>query len=154
MLRWSTYDNFPSSQRSKKATFSTDIDIYEDFFASSNSAQLRDRLESVESDPAAIVKKLSLRDEVRQILRILSPQEAKVIEMRFGLLDNVSMNLAEIGRCLGLSRERIRQVESNALDKLRKVHTDPEELRFIVEIVNPSMEAKNATVESDMRVSS
>lgn len=49
----------------------------------------------------------------------LTPREAKVLPLRFGLPDGQSRTLAEIGQQFGLTRERIRQIESEALRKLR-----------------------------------
>lgn len=50
----------------------------------------------------------------------LNKQERRVIELRFGFLDGTSRTLEEVGRILGVTRERIRQVETRALQKLEK----------------------------------
>jgi len=49
----------------------------------------------------------------------LSPREAKVIAMRFGLAGHADYTLDEVGQQFGVTRERIRQIEAGALDKLR-----------------------------------
>jgi RNA polymerase primary sigma factor len=50
---------------------------------------------------------------------LLSPKEAKIITLRYGLLDNYPRTLNEVGDMFKLSRERIRQIENKALMKLR-----------------------------------
>lgn len=58
-------------------------------------------------------------EELRRLLLELSPKEYQVITLRFGLNDGNSMTLEEIGRIMGLTRERVRQIEAKALRKLR-----------------------------------
>jgi RNA polymerase primary sigma factor len=60
-----------------------------------------------------------LREQVRQALDSLTPRERKVLELRFGLDRTESLTLSEIGDALGVTRERIRQIEATALRKLR-----------------------------------
>jgi RNA polymerase primary sigma factor len=60
-----------------------------------------------------------LREELSKLLESLTPRERRVIELRFGLDDEQSRTLAEIGTELDLSKERIRQIEKEALTKLR-----------------------------------
>src|SRR6266540_3023818 len=60
-----------------------------------------------------------LADRVRDTLMTLSPRERRVIERRFGLEDDQEQTLTAIGREIGVTRERIRQIESSALRKLR-----------------------------------
>jgi RNA polymerase primary sigma factor len=55
---------------------------------------------------------------VQDLLRRMDPREAAVLRMRFGLDDHEPKTLKEIGECLGLTRERVRQIESEALLKL------------------------------------
>jgi RNA polymerase primary sigma factor len=61
-----------------------------------------------------------LRDSVDKSLDMLSPTEAKVVRLRFGMDDDNPLTLKEIGDKMNLSRERIRQIEAQALNKLRK----------------------------------
>ncbi len=69
-----------------------------------------------------------LRDHVNEILRELSPREQKILEMRFGLHDGVSHTLEEVGQEFGVTRERIRQIEAKALEKIQ-THANMRKLR-------------------------
>ena len=60
-----------------------------------------------------------LGEQVKQILDDLSPKERKILEMRHGLLDGVYHTLEEVGKEFGVTRERIRQIEAKALEKIR-----------------------------------
>ena len=60
-----------------------------------------------------------LRDEIEDALNSLSPREAQILRMRFGLRDGHNYTLEEIGQKFGLTRERIRQIERKALHRLR-----------------------------------
>lgn len=61
-----------------------------------------------------------LKDYVRDIIVNLSPREQKILEMRFGLIDGVAHTLEEVGQEFEVTRERIRQIEAKALEKIRK----------------------------------
>ncbi len=60
-----------------------------------------------------------LSEQVRAILSDLSPKERKILEMRHGLMDGIYHTLEEVGREFGVTRERIRQIEAKALEKIR-----------------------------------
>jgi RNA polymerase sigma factor (sigma-70 family) len=60
-----------------------------------------------------------LQEQLESVLHTLSERENKVIQLRFGLLDGHPRTLAEVGREFRVSRERIRQIESKTLSKLR-----------------------------------
>jgi len=60
-----------------------------------------------------------LTERLEDILATLSPREARILRLRFGLQDGRSYTLEEVGRKFGLTRERIRQIEHEALDRLR-----------------------------------
>ncbi|HVB44379.1 MAG TPA: RNA polymerase sigma factor RpoD [Streptosporangiaceae bacterium] len=62
---------------------------------------------------------MMLQDQLEQVLQTLSPREQRVIQLRFGLLDGHPRTLEEVGRDFGVTRERIRQIESKTLIKLR-----------------------------------
>ncbi len=69
---------------------------------------------------------------IDQALKILSVREQQVMRLRFGLETGVSHNLAEIGRELNVSRERVRQIETEALSKLNDGLKDPKERAGLV----------------------
>lgn len=75
-------------------------------------------VKNVSPDRAAALQ--LLRDYVRNIVAQLSPREQKILEMRFGLVDGVAHTLEEVGQEFEVTRERIRQIESKALEKIRK----------------------------------
>ncbi len=60
-----------------------------------------------------------LQEQLEAVLHTLSEQEKKVIQLRFGLHDGMPRTLEEVGREFGVTRERIRQIESKTLSKLR-----------------------------------
>ena len=62
-----------------------------------------------------------LKDYVRDVIIQLSPREQKILEMRFGLVDGVAHTLEEVGQEFEVTRERIRQIEAKALEKIRKI---------------------------------
>ncbi len=63
-----------------------------------------------------------LRERVRQALGVLTPRERHVIELRFGIMDGRARTLDVVGNALGVTRERARQIEAQALTKLRQRH--------------------------------
>jgi RNA polymerase primary sigma factor len=60
-----------------------------------------------------------LKDLINEILLDLTEREQKILKMRFGLEDGVSHTLEEVGKAFGVTRERIRQIEAKALEKIR-----------------------------------
>ena len=82
--------------------------------------ELGDLLETEDVSPEEQLMRESLKRDLRQLLTDLTTREQEVITLRFGLDDGVPYSLAEIGRTLELSRERVRQIESKALQKLRQ----------------------------------
>lgn len=61
-----------------------------------------------------------LRDQVNEILGDLSEKEKKILEMRHGLMDGITHTLEEVGKEFGVTRERIRQIEAKAHEKIRQ----------------------------------
>lgn len=82
--------------------------------------ELGDLLETDNISPEEVLMRESLQRDLQYLLTDLSDREREVILMRFGLGDGHAYSLAEIGRALDLSRERVRQIESKALQKLRQ----------------------------------
>ena len=64
-----------------------------------------------------------LREQLEEVMKTLTPREAKVLKLRFGLEDGKSRTLEEVGKEFNVTRERIRQIEVKALRKLRKPKT-------------------------------
>lgn len=90
----------------------TPVDPEEDLY-------LRDVITDYEADPLAEAEKKSLENELEMVLSCLNERERIVLMHRFGLHDKKSRTLEEIGKLLGVTRERVRQIESQALSKLR-----------------------------------
>jgi len=83
-------------------------------------ATLADFIEDVKTlAPSQIAALRLLRDYVKEVIHELSPREQKILEMRFGLVDGVAHTLEEVGKEFGVTRERIRQIEARALEKIR-----------------------------------
>ena len=77
--------------------------------------------------PSKEAARALLRERIREILHELTPREQKILSMRFGLEDGVTHTLQEVGEVFGVTRERIRQIEAKALEKIRK-HQDIKKL--------------------------
>ncbi len=76
-------------------------------------------VKSVTPDRAAGLQ--LLKDYVHNVISELTPREQKILEMRFGLIDGVGHTLEEVGREFNVTRERIRQIEAKALEKMQKM---------------------------------
>ncbi|MDP3725382.1 MAG: sigma-70 family RNA polymerase sigma factor [Nanoarchaeota archaeon] len=61
-----------------------------------------------------------LKDQIHEVLGDLTERERKILGMRFGLEDGISRTLEEVGKVFGVTRERIRQIEAKALEKIRQ----------------------------------
>lgn len=98
-------------------TISLETSIGED----DDESTLRDFIEDTETVlPSQQAGRQLLKEYVREILVELSPREQKILKMRFGLEDGVTHTLEEIGQEFGVTRERIRQIEAKALERIRK----------------------------------
>jgi len=108
-------DDIEAISRVAKGTVSLDNLISSD----SNSTYL-DHLESKSMAIEDIIMQKMLKTSVEEILSELDEREAEIITMRFGLNDEPPFTLEEVGSKLNISRERVRQLEVRALDKLKK----------------------------------
>ena len=82
--------------------------------------------EGLSPDESAIYQ--LLKGHVQEFLQFLSPREQKILKMRFGLEDGRTHTLEEVGKEFGVTRERIRQIEAKALQKIKK-HEEPQKLK-------------------------
>ena len=98
----------------ENVSLSTVIDEEHEFY-------LSDKLEQDTIPPAdTALFKTSLKKQLRSAMDELDPKEELVIKLRFGLGEEEPKTLKEIGEMLNLSRERIRQIEAQALEKLNR----------------------------------
>ncbi|NET44296.1 RNA polymerase sigma factor, RpoD/SigA family [Okeania sp. SIO2B3] len=86
--------------------------------------ELGDLLEDTGASPEDYALQSSMRTDLESIMTDLTPQQKQVLALRFGLEDGQSMTLSKIGDRLNISRERVRQIEREALSKLRKRKQD------------------------------
>lgn len=86
--------------------------------------ELGELLEDTGPSPEDFASQASLRADLEHLMADLTPQQREVLSLRFGLEDGQSMTLASIGDRLKISRERVRQIEREALTKLRKRRAD------------------------------
>jgi len=87
---------------------------------SEDSSQLGDFIEDEDAlEPMDAAAREMLRESVKNALAVLSDRERQVLELRFGLADGKDHTLEEVGQYFNVTRERIRQIESKALRKLR-----------------------------------
>ena len=87
---------------------------------SDDDSVLGDFIEDTETImPAQSASRKLLKNHVGEVLEELTPREQKILKIRFGLEDGVSHTLEEVGQEFGVTRERIRQIEAKALDKIR-----------------------------------
>ena len=79
-----------------------------------------DFIEDVDSPaPVEATTQNMLRLQIRDALTGLPPREVRILQLRYGLLDGESYTLEEVGRKMGVTRERVRQIEAQALGRLR-----------------------------------
>jgi RNA polymerase primary sigma factor len=72
--------------------------------------------------PADVADQEILREKLEQLLDTLTPRQARILRLRFGLADGHAYTLEEVGQKFGVTRERIRQIEAQALGRLRHPH--------------------------------
>ncbi len=100
---------------------SQDIVSLETTVGDDNNSTLEDFIEDVKSvAPDKSAALFLLREYIEKAINKVNPREKKILEMRFGLGDGVSHTLEEVGREFDVTRERIRQIEAKALEKIRK----------------------------------
>jgi len=91
---------------------------------SDDESVLGDFIEDTETVmPNQIASRKMLKEHLNEILKDLTPREQKILKIRFGLEDGVTHTLEEVGQEFGVTRERIRQIEAKALEKIREHQT-------------------------------
>lgn len=82
--------------------------------------ELADLLESEEDSPEDFVTQRALKADLQDLITDLTPQQQEVLSLRYGLQDGVPLSLEKVGRQLNISRERVRQLQKQAVNKLRQ----------------------------------
>ncbi|HEY69305.1 MAG TPA: sigma-70 family RNA polymerase sigma factor [Anaerolineae bacterium] len=81
------------------------------------------------AEPAELATQHLLREQLKDVLNRLPPREVRILQLRYGLLDGKSYTLEEVGHKMGVTRERVRQIEAQALSRLRH----PDHKRVLVD---------------------
>ncbi|MBC8230671.1 sigma-70 family RNA polymerase sigma factor [bacterium] len=114
--------------QSAKSTISLDTPLNETI----SDATVADLLpDEVNPSPEEELLNEAQRNGIERILNTLDTREADVIKWRYGLFDGIEYTLSEIGKKLGISRERVRQIEGDALRKLRH----PRRIEYLEELL-------------------
>ena len=100
-------------------TVSLDLTVGQEDDKASTLADFIEDIKTISPERLAALR--LLKGYVKEVIHDLLPREQKILEMRFGLIDGVSHTLEEVGRVFGVTRERIRQIEAKALDKIKKI---------------------------------
>jgi len=69
--------------------------------------------------PAEAASQTMLKEQIQEVLRTLSPREVRILQLRYGLGNGESYTLEQVGKKMGVTRERVRQIETQALSRLR-----------------------------------
>ncbi|MEN2985466.1 MAG: sigma-70 family RNA polymerase sigma factor, partial [Thermodesulfovibrionaceae bacterium] len=86
--------------------------------------------------PLAEAERAELSEHIQRILKTLTPKEEKVIKMRFGIGEDRDHTLEEVGRYLSITRERVRQIETKALRKLKH----PSRMRLLKMLISDKVD--------------
>jgi len=82
--------------------------------------ELQDLLEDEDASPEDYATQQLLRQDLNNLMAELTPQQREVLSLRFGLSDGCELSLAKVGQRMSISRERVRQLERQALEHLRR----------------------------------
>lgn len=120
-----TVDKIYNIQKISQEVISLEAPLMED----SDEATLSDLIKDEKNlSPTQSAELALLKEKIREILIDLAPREQEILKLRFGLEDGVTHTLEEVGKKFGVTRERIRQIEAKAIEKI-KGHSKAEELR-------------------------
>ena len=113
----------------KQSTYFAIMKVYRDYNSASYKYDVLNNSLSIEDNPEElnrmaieydnIILNHLLERDIDEIFKTLTPKEARVLELRFGLKKQKKLTLMEVGREFGVQQERIRQIEAKALRKLR-----------------------------------
>ncbi|MEM9152551.1 MAG: RNA polymerase sigma factor, RpoD/SigA family [Cyanobacteria bacterium P01_F01_bin.3] len=103
-------------------TWSFDVRVGED-----GNTELGDLLESPDPSPEDYATQSSLQTDLEQWMSKLTPQQREVLSLRFGLENGQALTLAKVGEQLNVSRERVRQIQKAAINRLRQYKGDMQE---------------------------
>ncbi len=97
-----------------------------------NDTHLEDFIEDKKTKlPIDVAIEESLKEKIEEVFKTLTEREEKVLRMRFGIGDGCDHTLEEVGRVLGVTRERVRQIEAKAIRKLRHPKRSRELISFV-----------------------
>ncbi|MDR0403527.1 MAG: sigma-70 family RNA polymerase sigma factor [Treponema sp.] len=118
----SEYLGLPVSKVKEIVKLSQETTSLDTIVDDGNATRLADliRDENME-EPFELVFSMTLQDNLNRVLSLLSEREMKIIQLRFGLDGEAPLTLEETGRLLGITRERVRQIQEKAAFKLRNL---------------------------------
>jgi RNA polymerase primary sigma factor len=118
----SDYLGLPVSKVKEIVKLSQETTSLDTIVDDGNATRLADLIkdENME-EPFELVFSMTLQDNINQVLSLLSEREMKIIQLRFGLDGEAPLTLEETGRLLGITRERVRQIQEKAAFKLRNL---------------------------------
>ena len=102
-----------------------------------------------QSTPLDDLQKKSLHENIQSVLNLLEPREAEIIQLRFGLNDHNPMTLEEVGEKFKVTRERVRQIQTMAIHKMRRMLSENERQRSKDDILAERIEQKKMQVLKD-----
>ena len=113
-------DQFPPEKIREIQKIALEPVSFEKPIGEEDDSQVGDFIEDKDSDsPDVFASKQLLKDEINNVLQLLTERESKVLQLRFGLIDGKNRTLEEVGKEFNVTRERIRQIEAKALRKLK-----------------------------------
>lgn len=102
-----------------------------------------------QSTPLDDLQRKSLHENIQSVLNLLEAREAEIIQLRFGLNDHNPMTLEEVGEKFKVTRERVRQIQTMAIHKMRRILSENERQRSKDDILAEQIEQKKMQVLKD-----